>query len=543
MTAVDTGPTLIDHATSLATIHTMQDTAMGNDIKSLFTAHSGAADFGKTVHALLPEMISQHAQASALITAQWYDEIDPSSKFRAKPYGDIPAGQLEKSINWGLYAPGEQAPVDRLTGDAKRIVRNSSRNTVVTNASKEGIRYARFAQPKACSWCRALAVRSTGKADRKYLYYSDKSAIYKNDNPSEKYHTNCDCEAVPIRGGTVWTPPDYASGWQAEYNAVAKTIPSGKNYFQRVTSKMRSLEPPTDEEVAAATAKVAAKKQALADHVKAFDVAQAAAKKVAMHADLENAKDWSAVEDVATQMLPNTNVDFGDVIHDLSKANNRSVPDTAVARDIVHAVDDVMTAYPKVRLDNLEIRPLVNPNTYARTLTQLTKPRTSTVQMNRTHSDNPADFQRKWDANVASGFHHDTAGYSPTYGVIVHEMGHVIEEMGAANGVDIDDFMVMTAMSDYYRATKPFIPGQSLADREQEFRAWLIAGTSGYSRQDGGAGTSIALDVPEALAEAFVDVFINGDDAQEPSQVMNKILTDALEGVSYWEARQDVAAA
>lgn len=246
-------PFLLRQVTKLATIHRQQDAAIERVVAALFTAHGSDPrnpHFVETAHEVLPEIIEGHAQVAADVTAQWYEDLDPDSKFVAKPYVvDVEPERLAKSINWAIYAPGDEPPQARIAGDAKRVVRNASRATVTRNAHAEGERWARFAQPDACSFCRALAVRGSGNADHKYLYHSDKSAIYRKSD-GEKYHTNCSCEAVPIRGGQVWTPPEHMDGWRKEYNAAARVTPNGPKYFQRIVAQMRANEPPTEEQLA-----------------------------------------------------------------------------------------------------------------------------------------------------------------------------------------------------------------------------------------------------------------------------------------------------
>jgi hypothetical protein len=535
--AVDAGPSLAASAAGLVHLNALQDVAVGRDVAGLFAAHGTDKDFPKTAHALLPVIIGNHANTSAQITAAWYDAQDPGSKFTATPYPEIAPEQIAKSIDWALYAPGEQPPIERMTGDSQRIVRNSGRRTMTRNAAAEGMRWARLAEPGACSYCRVLAMRGSGRADQKYLYYSDKSAMFRKSD-GESYHTHCKCEAVAVRGGKVWTPPDYTADWDSEFKGAAKATPlktpddpKGKKYFQRVAALMRANEPPTPEEAAKAAEKQAADEQAKIDAAEAKLQATIKAAHDALITDLDAAKDYKEVEAVAKKLLRDTDIDFGGNLN-VNTYLPPTVPDTQLAVDVVKAVDDVLNAYPGMKLEGLLFNPLPD-STYAQEAYSPSR-QVRIITMNRHWTDLPGLLVNAWNGNVADRFHH-SGTVSPAYNVIVHEMGHAMQDLGTEAGVTLDDLTVMTALADQFKASNP-MTGISTQAQELAFRAWLLDGLSGYSRQDP-SGNSIALNVDEALAEAFADTFINGDDAKEPSKVMTNLLTDALDGVSYWKVR------
>src|SRR4051812_45500997 len=116
--------TLLQHADALVDIQAGHDGAIARDVAGLFATYGDHPDFPTAAHAVMPEILDQHAQAAGLYTAQWYDELDPDSKFRAKPFTEIPRDGIDKSVDWALYAPGDEPPVERLTGASQRMVRN-----------------------------------------------------------------------------------------------------------------------------------------------------------------------------------------------------------------------------------------------------------------------------------------------------------------------------------------------------------------------------------------------------------------------------------
>src|ERR1700756_5604761 len=118
---IPAGNSLLQAAQYLVHIQASHDVAIARDLHALFDVHSDTPGFADTVHLVLPELIDQHAQASSLIAAQWYDDLDVNTNFVAKPYADVSPEQIDKSINWALYAPGEERPVDRLTGSTQRL--------------------------------------------------------------------------------------------------------------------------------------------------------------------------------------------------------------------------------------------------------------------------------------------------------------------------------------------------------------------------------------------------------------------------------------
>lgn len=210
---------------------------------SLFSS-SATEGFTGLLHAAVPDIVAQHAQAAATVTAQWYDELAPDLPFQATPVVDLPPERIKKSVDWALRAPTktlqpggtalQDAPPDpatsltRLSGSAKRMVYDASRDTVVQNAAQEGVGWARHAQPDACAFCRILATRSG-----KNLYMSEHSAQFVvgrggkargSRKLGDKYHDHCRCIAVPVRAGKVYIPPAATAQWQQDYEDARTAV-------------------------------------------------------------------------------------------------------------------------------------------------------------------------------------------------------------------------------------------------------------------------------------------------------------------------------
>ena len=160
------------------------------------------------------------------MTAQWYNELAPTSAFRATPVVDLPAARIDNTIGWALHAPGQATPLERIAGSAKRMVFDASRDTVVANARIEGVRWVRQARPDACAFCRLMATRGP-------VYHSETSAtevVGARGRPrgaqvlGDKYHDHCRCIAAPLRAGSSYIPPAYTAQWQQDYIDATRAL-------------------------------------------------------------------------------------------------------------------------------------------------------------------------------------------------------------------------------------------------------------------------------------------------------------------------------
>lgn len=231
-------PSNTNHAAALQSILGSLGVLTVAQLVDLFNTYSATAGFAGLLHTAVPEIVGQHAQAAATVTAQWYDELAPDLPFQATPVVNLPPERIKKSIDWALHAPtaptaptpealASTAPtsddvLSRLSGSTKRMVYDAARDTVTTNASAEGVRWARYALPDACAFCRVLATRS-GDA----LYRSEHSAQFvvgRNGKArgtqklGERYHDHC------VPGGTLVSGPRTESAYRRLYEGEAVVI-------------------------------------------------------------------------------------------------------------------------------------------------------------------------------------------------------------------------------------------------------------------------------------------------------------------------------
>lgn len=164
-----------------------------------------------------PDLIAPFLSAASDLTAIWYEDQNPDSDFIAEPVDVIPAEDLATSARWALL---QDNPAQALAGAASNALFETSRETVATNADREGVKWARFARPDACGFCRLLAVRG-------YVYKSRDAAEAVNHKDATG-HSHCQCTAYPERGGPAIDKvflDKYKlrlKQWEADYEAATK---------------------------------------------------------------------------------------------------------------------------------------------------------------------------------------------------------------------------------------------------------------------------------------------------------------------------------
>lgn len=158
-----------------------------------------------------PELLMPFLTAAGDLTAVWYDDQDPASDFTATP-ADLPSlDDLAATARWAML---QADPAVAWSGAATKSLFDASRQTVVTNAEQEGVKWARHAQPNACGFCRMLAVRG--------FYYRSQEAAMAVRHSDSQGHDHCNCTAVPERGSS-YQPPSYLEQWKRDYEAARKS--------------------------------------------------------------------------------------------------------------------------------------------------------------------------------------------------------------------------------------------------------------------------------------------------------------------------------
>ncbi|MFE3029538.1 hypothetical protein, partial [Nocardia tengchongensis] len=206
------------------------------------------------------------------------------------------------------------------------------------------------------------------------------------------------------------------------------------------------------------------------------------------------------------------------------------VGDVEILREYGRALEAGITDNPGIKPRRAEIGPIPkDPDAFAIAIG--TRPEDGSgpwtpdrIVFNDRWAMDPAGFEQAIRADVASGFHVPGADARPLYAVIVHEYGHLLDhygQMAAREGLT-------GALADRYVETHA---GADFA----EFTNWLRSELPGYAFDEHGM-----LNEGEALAEAYRDVKLNGDNASELSKLMVDRLNAAARDAAPLHAQHPV---
>ena len=172
----------------------------------------------KALQDAYPATVDPFMAAAAVLSAEWYSTLNKASDFAVETAAPISQDVLHANVGWAL---SQSDPLANLAGSVERQVFNSSRDTVLSNVRRQGVRYARYASANACSFCQVLATRIN---DNLYqTEYSSVRVVGRAGRPrgsrkiGEKFHDNCHCLPVPVFDGEPYTPPDYVQQWDTQY--------------------------------------------------------------------------------------------------------------------------------------------------------------------------------------------------------------------------------------------------------------------------------------------------------------------------------------
>lgn len=517
---------VISQTEALRKILTRLNTVATDRLLNLFGSMSDAqpAALYTSMAQVVPDFAHQFVNAAALTTAQWYDELNPSSSYSARipPAEQLVAPErIKKSLRWSVFSTGSAAPVDRMAGSLQRMIFDGSRKTVLYNAASEHVRWTRVARPDACEFCRVLATRG-------FVYHTQESA--RKGHTIDANHDHCYCTAWPDRGRAKWVEPEYYALFRAEYNAAVDSLPpssfytdKGSNaYLKAILAKMREQSTPDVVEPSPGTVVVAASDSmtALSD---ALTISDALAAAEALVPSIE----WKppAVGDLSVGQVKST----------------------------VLAVYEFVQKYPDVKIGRISFDPSSDDGEYG-----YTKPYemadqylgVNYINMGESWMRKPDELNSKFQSDIDDNFHYpfkpqpvDGESFpdyrkrlaaaesenktNAAYAIMWHELGHAIN-WNTKTSIPADK-LIAKALSSYYLSTR----GSSATS--EDAMNWIYANLSGYSFNNvlDAILKGIKIEPREAIAEAFADVEINGDRARETSKVLHKILVDAHNGIEF----------
>jgi hypothetical protein len=179
----------------------------------------------KALQDAYPATVDPFLAAAAVLSAEWYSSINTASDFAVEVAPPISQDVLHANVGWALTMT---EPLANLAGSVERQIFNSSRDTVLSNAQRQGVRYARYASANACSFCQVLATRIDSGLYK--TEYSSVRVVGRAGRPrgkrklGEKFHDNCHCLPGPVFDGQPYTPPDYVQQWDTEYSNARNDV-------------------------------------------------------------------------------------------------------------------------------------------------------------------------------------------------------------------------------------------------------------------------------------------------------------------------------
>ncbi len=208
--------------------------------------------------------------------------------------------------------------------------------------------------------------------------------------------------------------------------------------------------------------------------------------------------------------------------------------DARTAREFGQAVDDIMTKYPFLKLDAIraDYAPYGDPLTgEAYATPKLNADFKKVGAENVTISalvDEKGKEGTEWKRRQLSMLQGDSryaaSSYQrPVYAVMVHEMGHVMDFNSGGNAVDAAKAAIRKHV-----AGLPGAPAKNTPEFEVFEAKWLeeelVSAYSFETREGEPFSRSNPVYWVEALAEAFADVEIRGDDAEVASKIIHKAM-------------------
>lgn len=168
-----------EHRTQLMQLRGLAD----SEVSAILRAVSGA-DVPLVRQALLealPEMLAPYLTASGELAAVLLEELRAEAGRRGVFYAESAASavapaRLEGTVRWAVAPLADETlqstAVSRLSGSVSRMIMDASRDTMMLNGAREGVRFQRMPRPGCCAFCGMLASRPPWMA-----YRSEASAL------------------------------------------------------------------------------------------------------------------------------------------------------------------------------------------------------------------------------------------------------------------------------------------------------------------------------------------------------------------------------
>lgn len=222
--------------------------------------------------------------------------------------------------------------------------------------------------------------------------------------------------------------------------------------------------------------------------------------------------------------------------------------DVEFAKEIENVIDTIWNEYPKARgyltnmtLTNLSmsqkdaIAQFMPVFTFGTSNTNTTRPwvMKTQVQLNSRYFLNPDKLEKNAKTSSQSGFNPKNA---TRYSSVAHELGHYLSFIALLNHYSTKSILLLedSQMQDYYKYMTDFSKGYFSKQMIEEAYENYLQETndnidfddwrgkiSGYALAKDDSGEYI---YDETIAEAFHDVYLNKDNAEEPSKYIVEVL-------------------
>ncbi|MFI6042296.1 hypothetical protein ACIA8C_11715 [Nocardia sp. NPDC051321] len=190
--------------------------------------------------------------------------------------------------------------------------------------------------------------------------------------------------------------------------------------------------------------------------------------------------------------------------------------------EYARAFDDVVARYPDITLPRIVGIADEGPGSTAYASTgSLEQPDgtwvTHTLMLNREFAISPERMRIAIEHDMSLRYHPPGHEQRPYYAVTVHELGHVLDDQGRR----LASATAEKELKDYFIRNVPH--SKDPAQLDAEFADW----TGALSRYSFLKNDPTKLNPDEALAEAFVEVEMNGANASEPAKVLHRLLVES----------------
>ena len=195
-----------------------------------------------TIIAVQPHLVERYGEVAAELAVEFYRASLPAgSNFLPlpAPVTKSTGEALEKSARYhagALFDGDTDQAIDAMISTATKHIRDRGRETMVYNAEREGVGWARVPRgAKTCAWCLALASRGA-------VYASKKTASASKTSDDHSYHAHCDCEVVRI-GADESYPMEYLPDEALDMWERARDQADEPGDIKSVLAQMRRLYP------------------------------------------------------------------------------------------------------------------------------------------------------------------------------------------------------------------------------------------------------------------------------------------------------------